>query len=473
MVSWSLPWEAVPVLLPLTGAVLTFLWPRQAAAVGLAVAAGIGISLAALVPEMTVGEGWRHPVGGWTAPLGIELHLDALALIMLIMTALVGLGVSLHARVWFHGRQAARFWPLWLSLWAALDALFLAADLFNLYVTMELIGLSAVAMVALAGGRGALEGALRYLLVSLAGSLFYLLGVALLFHGFGTLDLALLAQRADFTPPVMIALGVMAGGLLLKTALFPLHFWLPDAHASAPAPVSAVLSALVVKASFYVLLRLWLALVPAGVAPGPGLLLGGLGVAAVFWGGFQALRQSRLKPMVAYSTVAQVGYLFLAFPIATAAGWRAAILLLLAHALAKAAMFLAAGNLLRHAGHDRIAGLDRIPQRLPLTITAFALAGVSLMGLPPSGGFVGKWMLMEAAMAAGQWWWALVPLLGGLLTAAYVFRVIGHAFTPAPPGPVARSIDSRLEWAALSLAVLAVLSGMLAFWPLGWLEGWP
>jgi multicomponent Na+:H+ antiporter subunit D len=336
-------------------------------------------------------------------------------------------------------------------------------------VTLELMGLAAVALVALAGGADALIGAMRYLLVTLLGSLAYLLGVALLYHGFGSVDIAILAQRVEPSPAAWAAVGLMSAGLLLKTALFPLHFWLPPAHASAPAPVSALLSALVVKASFYILLRLWLEIFPLSHSA-LGQLLGLLGAAAVLWGGLQALRQTRLKMLIAYSTVAQLGYLFLAFPLGTVIAWKGALYLLLSHALAKAAMFMAAGNILRFGGHDRIADLDRVAQRLPLTVTAFALAGVSSMGLPPSGGFIAKWLLLEAAIGSGQWWWAIILILGGLLVATYVFKVIGYAFTQAGVLQQTRAVPITMEWAALALALGAILLGLLAPWPLALME---
>ena len=256
----------------------------------------------------------------------------------------------------------------------------------------------------------------------------------------------------------------MSTGLVLKTALFPLHFWLPPAHASAPAPVSALLSALVVKASFYLLLRLWLDVFGA-LTPAVGTVLGVLGAVAVIWGSIQALRQVRLKLLVAYSTVAQLGYLFLAFPLAAGAAAIAcsgAVYFALAHALAKAAMFLAAGNILQFGGHDRIVGLDRVAQRLPLSLGAFALAGVSIMGLPPSGGFVAKWLLLEAALLGGQWGWVLVIITGSLLAAAYVFKVVGHAFTQAQAPHESRAVPPVMEWAALVLALGSLLLGLIA-----------
>ena len=469
----QIPWDVMLILLPLVGAMACFLWPRRAITVGLIAASGVVVSVAGLAWRISSQGAQRYAVGGWGAPLGIDLYTDGLSLLMLITTALVGLGVSIYSSSYFERRQVAIFWPLWLLLWTALNALFLSADIFNLYVTLELLGLAAVAMVAMAGGANALSAAMRYLLVNLLASLCYLLGVALLYHNFGSVDIAILAQRVEPSPAVWAAMGLMSAGLLLKSALFPLHFWLPPAHASAPAPVSALLSALVVKASFYILLRLWLEIFPpSGNALGQ--LLGVLGTAAVFWGGIQALRQTRLKLLIAYSTVAQIGYLFLAFPLGSSVAWRGCLYLLLSHALAKAAMFMAAGNIIRFCGHDRITELDRVALRLPLTMAAFSLAGVSIMGLPPSGGFIGKWMLLETALRAGQWWWVITIIVGGLLAAAYVFKVIGYAFTQAAVHRQTTRVPKTMEWAPFVLALAALLLGIVAPWPLALMEiGFP
>lgn len=465
---------AAPVLLPMIGALFAFVVRPWATPIGLLGVSGCLASGVALLTELRAEGPQRLAVGGWGPPLGVDLYADGLSLAMLLMTAVVGLGISLYASVYFREdpARAQTFWPLWLLLLTALNALFLSADIFNLYVTLEILGLSAVALTALAGGADALVGAMRYLLVSLLGSLAYLLGVALLYHAHATVDIALLAERVSAEPATSAAMALMSVGLVLKTALFPLHFWLPPAHASAAAPVSAALSALVVKGSFYLLLRLWLELF-ADVAAGVATLLGLLGAAAVLWGSVQALVQTRLKLLIAYSTVAQIGYLFLAFPLAAGAGaaaWSGALYLAFSHALAKGAMFLAAGNLLRFGGHDRIADLDRVVQRLPLSIAAFALAGVSIMGLPPSGGFIGKWLLLESALKQGRWGWALVIVLGGVLAATYVFRVVGYAFTqsdhPHPP----RRVPAPMEWVAFVLAVAAVLLGLVVSQPLLLLE---
>jgi len=461
----NIPWAVILILLPLAGGMACVLWPAISKTIGLLTVTAVALSVAGLGLQVLDNGVYRHAVGGWGAPLGIDLYADGLSLIMLAITAIVGLAVSVYSTTYFERSLSIRFWALWMFLLAALNALFLSADIFNLYVTLELMGLAAVALTALSGSRDAMNGAMRYLLATLLGSLAFLFGVALLYQCFGSVDIATLAPRAESTPIVWTSLGLMGAGLVLKTALFPFHFWLPPAHASAPAPVSAALSALVVKASFYILLRLWLDIFGPLAGEGVAELLGLLGAAAVLWGSVQALRQTRLKLLIAYSTVAQLGYLFMAFPLSMVAGataWSAAVYLALSHAMAKSAMFLAAGNLLHFGGHDRITDMDRVVQRLPITAGAFALAGVSIIGLPPSGGFVGKWLLLETALSQGRWDIVLVVIMGSLLAAAYVFKVLGHTFTQAPVPHEPRAVPARMEWTALTLALMAVLLGLLA-----------
>ena len=431
------------------------------------VALGTVGSVACLVWQVAELGVQRHALGGWAAPLGISLYADGLSAMMLLTTALVGAAVTFYATEYFRraSETARYFWPLWLCLWTALNALFLSWDIFNLYVAFELLGLAAIALVALAGSADALTGAMRYLLVSLLGSLTYLLGVALFYSTYGTLDIGLLGDLTAPSAASWAATGLMVAGLLLKTALFPLHFWLPPAHAAAPTPVSAILSALVVKASFYLLLRLWLEVFPV-TAAGLGHLLGLLGALAIVWGSLQALRQTRLKLLVAYSTVAQLGYLFLAFPLAltpvAATAWSASVFFILSHALAKAAMFLAAGNILRFAGHDRIADLGRAPYGVSLSWAAFGVAGISIIGLPPSVGFAAKWLQLEAALAGGQWWWTLPIVGGGLLATAYVFKIISCVFSQNGRTSGTNGISWRMEWTAFGLSLAALGIGFAA-----------
>ncbi len=467
------PWFVWLILLPAAGATAAFVFPRRAASLGFCCALLLLVVTAIAVFQGVAAGGLSQAVGHWPAPLGIVLRADGLALIMLATTAGVGFIISCYALGYFpsqrHGPIRTRYyWPLWLFLWAGCNALYLSADLFNIYVALEIVTLAAVALTALEGGRSAVRAALRYLLTGLIGSLTYLVGVALLYAGWGTVDLALLGQTLTEGPLSRTAMALMICGLLLKCALFPLHFWLPQAHAKAPAPVSAILSALVIKTAYVVLLRLWFEVFAGFERVTTAHLLGALGAAAIVWGSLMALRQERLKLLVAYSTVAQIGYLFLVFPLArtetAVTVWSAAALFMVAHACGKAAMFLVAGTIQHIAGHDRISQMAGAGGPIGVLAVIFALASVTIIGLPPSGGFFAKWLLMNAALTTGQWWYLPVILAGSLLAAAYIARVLSWAFFDVRRNayPTSRRI---MRWPPLALCLVALLLGLVAYEP--------
>jgi formate hydrogenlyase subunit 3/multisubunit Na+/H+ antiporter MnhD subunit len=484
-------WAIWTFVAPFACALFAFLFPRGAVHAAMAAAVGILASSTLTVWGVARDGSRRLAVGGWPAPLGIELHVDGLSALMLAATAVVGTVSTFYARGYMARHSAlerteepgggedrhehALFWPLWLSLWGSLNALFLSGDLFNLYVTLELIGLSSTALISLAGNAPALIAATRYLLVSLVGSFCYLAGVGLIYAACGTLDLALLADLIHGGTLPAVALALMTAGLLLKTALFPLHFWLPPAHGNAPAPVSALLSALVVKAPYYLMLRLWIEVFAPVVTPGAAHFLGILGTGAILWGSAQALLTDRVKPLVAYSTVSQLGYLFLVFPLAREAGaglfaWNGAAYFILSHAAAKASMFLAAGTLLSATESDRLDHLDGISQCIPLPMFAFSIAGASLIGLPPSGGFMAKWLLLKSALTGGQWGYLIVILLGGLLTVTYVFRVFSRAFMYKPMVTACHLLPRGMHWSPLVLSLISLCLGLFASQVLSLLE---
>ncbi|MFW5753638.1 MAG: complex I subunit 5 family protein, partial [Marinilabiliaceae bacterium] len=247
------PFPALLVGLPVLMAILSlFFRPVGKALVGLTGSLLTAVvSLIAFV-EVTQRGTVIHIVGGWEPPLGILLRMDSLAAVFIGMTALVGGFISLYAWRYLRDQEASTggfplFWPLWLFLWAGLNGLFLSNDLFNLYVTIEVISICAVALAVLSGKSGALIAGLRYLLAAITGSMSYLFGVALIYGSTGTLDLELLGQVLEPGTTTTVALLVITLGLMIKMAGFPFHFWLPPAHSSALAPVSALLSALVVK----------------------------------------------------------------------------------------------------------------------------------------------------------------------------------------------------------------------------------
>jgi len=461
------------ILLPSAGILASFALGSRAAeriALGSAPIALV-IALAVLAEVWRAGRPIVYTVAGLSPPLGIALRADGVSAVMLLASALIVPASGLYARAGFasppgggESRKAFTFWIMLQGISAALAIVFVSGDLFNLYVALELLTFAAVPLACVEGRAETFAAALRYLLFALFGSIFYLLGAALLYGAFGTLDIALLAERIRPIPAVTAVAALMTAGLLAKTALFPLHLWLPPAHANAPAPASAVLSGLVVKGSFFLTVRLWFYVLPGLPAIGFDAILGALGSAAVVFGSVLALRQPRLKLLVAYSTIAQIGYLFLIFPLGsglhswTADGWNGGVMQVLAHAFAKAAMFLAAGLLYESLGHDKIAKFSGAARAMPMTFLTLGLGGLSLMGLPPSGGFAAKWLLLRASIASGQWFWALVLIVGGLLAAGYMYRILAPALTSyaislkAPPRRAGEAI-------ALTLAVVAVALG--------------
>ena len=447
---------------------------------------GLAIAVAIAVSVWRVGNALQYYVGSWDPPLGVAFRADGLSVAMILTTALLICGIALFARAQFARPEQAEtrapltFWTLLLAVWGALNTVFISGDLFNLYVALELLTFAAVPLVSLDGRAETLAAALRYLLFALFGSILYLLGAVLLYGAYGTLDIVLLSDRVHAEPVAWAAISLMTAGLLAKAALYPFHLWLPPAHAGAPAPGSALLSGLVVKAPFFLVVRLWFDVMPRLSDRDAAQVLGILGAAAILFGSVVALRQARLKLLIAYSTVAQIGYLFLMFPLAikpemgrwwSTTAWTGGMLQAISHAFAKAAMFMAAGLIAEALGHDRVAGLSGIGRALPITVFAFGLGGLSLMGLPPSGGFVAKAMLLTAAVAEGQWWWAVVILTGGLLAGGYVFLVLARSLAePSEPVTLLSTVSPIRQAVAVAVALCAVLLGFVPLRPLELLQ---
>jgi formate hydrogenlyase subunit 3/multisubunit Na+/H+ antiporter MnhD subunit len=461
------------ILLPALGVLLSLLLGgRNAERIALSLMPlefGVAVAIACLVRRS--GQPLVYTLAGYAPPLGIALRADGFSAAMLVTAGMIAPAAGLFARANFatpegtEKRAPLVFWTLLQGLQAALALIFLSGDLFNLYVGLELLTFAAVPLVCLDGRPETVAAALRYLLFALFGSVFYLLGVALIYGAYGALDIAILSSRIRPEPVVWLAVGLMTAGLLAKTALFPLHLWLPPAHANAPAAASAVLSGLVVKGSFFLVVRLWFDVLSTLPSVLPGMILATLGSAAILFGSVLALQQPRLKLLIAYSTVAQIGYLFLMFPLShgpwATDAFAGGVMQALSHAFAKAAMFLSAGLIAESLGHDRIAELGGAGRAMPLTFLALGLGGLSLMGLPPSGGFAAKWLLMKASIEAGQWLWAVVMAAGGLLAGGYLYRVLAPALS-GESAQLKKAPQRSRESIALALALVAVL---LAFAP--------
>lgn len=464
--------------IPFTAALLALLSQRRSdiapALVVLSTLASLVFAGMALETRALDGSISYLNLGGWDSPLAIRFRLTPLKALLLSFVALIHLLVGLYA--WrAKPRISVDYWPLSALLHTSLAALILSADIFNIYVTLELLSLSAVALVCLSGPK-AYTPALHYLLLSLGASLCYLMGVALIYGQYGVLDMAVLAGMLEADHNTRFALLLMSAGLMLKGALWPLHLWLPEAHTYAPTPVSALLSGLVVKGPLFILWQLWNNLAPESLAREMGPLFAAGGVIALVSGGWSAFRAPFIKTLVAYSTVAQLGYalmglgllLFLQQRIYAVALW----LFVLAHGLAKVSMFLSAGEMQTVLGSKRVTAMRGATQTVPITMSAFAIAGISLIGMPPTGGFLAKWTLLEPLFTqANHWPWASGVLLGTFVSAAYVFRAIAFGFYQAPMNREPRHFDRVAQWLALLPALLVGLMAFAGEDLIAWLAG--
>ena len=478
---WSTHWALLVVLLLPTLIGLLGAWLRPARMVPVLLAC-TPVLVAGLWMVMDAQQAgvlrWQWQLAG----VDLALRFSGVSGFMLLITQWVALAAALytpgHLALSRPAPQGRWLWPLMGVLVSALSLIWMAADLLTLYAALELMGLAAVGMLLLSGKVSAFKAGMRYLLLALVGSLAFLLGIALLLGYWGELTLMGLAQVVEPGPVSWVAAALMGAGLALKAALFPLHGWLTPVHENAWTPVSALHAALVIKASLFILLMVWSVLLPdTWLAP---QLVGWLGMAAILWGGLVAWRAASLKTLIASSTVGQLGYLMVAFPLLLgpqasplpqALAWEGFWLQLMGHSLAKAAMFLAAGNLLLATGKSALQALAGTSRRLPLSLLTFGIASITLMGLPPSSGFTAKWLLLQAMVLTQQWLAVAALLAGTLLTAAYVFRVFRYSFDETAPRHDYQPLAPGMDAVALALALAALLLGLLAHLPLALLQG--
>ena len=482
--SWgdALPWL---VALPFVGAALTPVvaagdprraggWAWGVVAAGAALSAGMVIRLAREGP-------FEHALGGFAAPYGITLRFDhfsawALPLFGLFLLVLPYAGRYLSTSL--PREQWAPFYALMLANCGAMVGFAISGDLFNLFVFMEVVALSSYALVAV-GGRGvAAWAALKYLMIGAVSSMLMLLGVAMLFAVTGSLDLQDVAARlsvAGDARTATLGLGLLATSFLVKAALFPLHAWLPDAHAIAASPVSAVLSGMVVKVGILGMVRLYRLAYDAGVVgmASFNLTMIGLGAIAIVMGAFFAMFQDDLKLMLAYSTISNIGYIVLGLGLAAPFAVIGGAVHVFNHALIKTTLFLAAGALIHQTGFRTLHDLQGAARSMPLTSAALAIGAVSIVGLPPTAGFVCKWYIALGAFEAGRGLFGVVLVFGALFIFVYFVRMVNALyFRPAVHREVseAREAPPAMLVPVLILAALCLVMGVLGGVPLSFVE---
>lgn len=470
------------VVLPLLAAPLCILVGRGVLAWVVATVAAwssFGLCLSLLAAVRAHGP-ISYAIGGWAAPVGIEYRLDTLgALVMVIVTGIASIvlpyswksvekEIDEHRHHWFYACLCLCF--------AGLLGIPVTGDAFNLFVFLEISSLSTYVLVAMGRDRRALTAAFRYLIIGTVGATFYLLGVGFMYLMTGTLNMADLSQQLMEVGPdgvtplhqtttIRAALAFLSVGICLKIALFPLHVWLPNVYAYAPSVVSAFLSATATKVAILVLLRVFYTVdgrsLPFEELPLAETLVPFAVIGAVL-ASLIAVYQRDVKRLLAYSSVAQVGYIVMGIGLANEAGLAAGLLHVFNHALMKGALFCAIGCVVYRVGQTRLELLRGVGRQMPLTASALVIGGLSLVGVPLTAGFTSKWYLLTAIFEDGRWFVASLVLVSSLLSVVYVGQFLHVMLIRKRPKDAPQVTEAPL-WMVVPTLVLALANLWFAF----------
>jgi len=435
---------ALQVVIPLVSAPVCLLLrnPRHAWACALTVSWLVLAIAVMLVQRVYDGGTLSYALGAWAMPWGIEYRVDMAGALMILIIAAIGAIVMPYAwRSIQHEmlrKQVSLFYTCYLLCLTGLLGIVVTGDVFNLFVFLEISSLSSYVLISLGSTRRALTAAYQYLVMGTIGATFILIGVGFLYMMTGTLNMMDLSQRlpevAD-TRTIRVAFAFVTVGVSIKLALFPLHLWLPNAYTFAPSAVSAFIAATATKVGVYVLLRFFFTVFGIRFsfdAMHVGEILMLLAVAAILVASLVAVFQDNVKRMLAYSSVAQIGYIILGISLASVDGVSAGMLHLFNHAVIKGALFLAMGCIFLRLGSVELRDMHGLARQMPWTMAAFVVGGLSLVGIPLTAGFISKWYLVSAVLAEGYWPLAVLILVSSLLALMYIWRVVEAAYFFVP-----------------------------------------
>ena len=442
MIASNLP--ALQVVIPLLAAPLALMLRRGNLSHLLALLVSVVallISYTLLQAVLTTGP-ISYEMGGWEPPWGIEYRVDAAnAFVLLIVSAIgtvvmLAAGTSVAAEI--QQEKQSLFYTAYLLCLAGLLGITITGDAFNVFVFLEISSLSTYILISLGRDRRALTSAFQYLIMGTIGATFILIGVGMLYMTTGTLNMLDMAERLEplrESRTVQAAFAFLAVGTSLKLALYPLHLWLPNAYTYAPSMASAFLAATTTKVAVYVMLRFFFTIFGLefsfDVMP-LGIILMVMAILAIFGGSLVAIYQDNVKRLLAYSSVAQIGYMILGISFASKLGLTAAILHLFNHAMMKGGLFLALAALCYRTGGTSLTNFRGLGKTMPWTMMAIVLGGLSLIGVPLTVGFVSKWYLVLAALEQGLWPVAFMVLLGSLLAVIYIWKLVEAAYFQEP-----------------------------------------
>jgi multicomponent Na+:H+ antiporter subunit D len=467
---------ALQVVVPLLGAILSAFIRRGPLAwawASLITFATPVIAFLLLAQVWTSGPISYH-IGGWPPPIGIEYRVDLLNAFVLVLVSLVTTAMMPYARrsVAFEidSDKQAWFYTMYLLCLTGLLGITITGDAFNAFVFLEISSLATYVLIAMGHDRRALVAAYQYLIMGTIGATFYVIGVGLLYLVTGSLNFADIAERlgpaaAAYPRPVLAALAFLFVGISLKLALFPLHHWLPNAYAYAPSFATAFLAATATKVAIYLFLRVSFSVFGVAIDYSTlpiGLVLIPLSLAAMFVCSIIAVFERNLKRMLAYSSVAQIGYITLGVALANQSGLTGATVHLFNHALIKGALFLALGAVVYRTGTVKLDQLGGIGRAMPLTIAAFVAAGLSLIGVPGTAGFISKYYLILGAVESGWWILAFLIVASSVIAVIYIGRVVEVAYFRPTGDAVAHAKDPPLAMLIpiLGLALASIYFGI-------------
>jgi multicomponent Na+:H+ antiporter subunit D len=445
---------ALQVVVPmLTAPLVAFLRLPGLAWIATTATSAMAFAIAVSLTQTVLGGAQMdYSMGGWAAPYGIALNLDSFSVLLLLIVtgastvALLAGKASLDKEI--EPSRQPMFFAGWLLVLAGLAGIVVTGDAFNIFVFMEISSLATYMLVAGGPDRRALTAVFKYLIMGTTGATFYLIGIGLIYMMTGTLNLADMEARigaVEDVKPILVAAGFITIGLALKAAVFPLHAWLPNAYTYAPNVVTVFLAACSTKVALYVLLRFDFVVFQGNLSQHDlqfaGFLIP-LALLGIVMGSLAAVFERNLKRLLAYSSVAQIGYILLGAGCVSVLGLTAGIVHMFNHALAKGALFLVVACVGMSLSRLRIADLAGVGRDMPWTMGAFVLAGLSLIGVPGTAGFVSKWYLILAALEQGPVGLLMVAIIvfSSLLAVVYIWRIVETVyFGEREPGAAAIS----------------------------------
>jgi len=425
--------------------------------------------------------GWGPRAGG--PPLGITLVLDGASKLMVLVIAVVTFAVILYSPSYmarFTGKR--KFYSLFFMMVAGMNGVVLTGDMFNLFVFLEIASIASYALVAFGCQKQELEASFRYLVLGSIASYMILLGVGLLYAKMGTVNMAHLSSKIDAAGglagagPVteagkasallIFATTLFICGLGLKAALVPFHAWLPDAHPSAPTPISAMLSGLLIKAiGVYALTRVLFSVI--GMAPESVVssVIMTLGALSMIVGVFLAVGQWDFKRLLAYHSISQIGYVMIGIGLATPLGIAAGLYHLVNHAIFKSLLFLNAGAVEYRTGTRQLDEMGGLNKRMPVTGSTSFVASMSIAGVPPFNGFFSKLLIILACVQAGRWGFALAAVVVSVLTLASFMKAQKYGFFGKlkEKWQHVREVPTMMAASMILLALLCLATSALMF----------